>query len=149
MRVGDLPKQEILPAGPYRVGIKEIKTGVGKESGIAYLKPIYQVVDGAYKKRIIFDNLSLSPNALWRVRVFLEAIDCLDLELPIERGADGGLIVTDEEGLAAAIIQNSVGREMIVEVNEVPENKEKGYPAKNDVIGYSVAKSGLSSKWDE
>ena len=149
MKPSELPKSDILPAGPYRVGVKSIEKAIGKKSGSAYLKLAYQVTDGSFKKRVLFDNISLTPQVLWRVRAFLEAIDQLEIELPIEKGADGGLEITDDDVMTQAIQEAATGREMIVEVNEEPE--ANGYPAKNNVVSYSSCKSGLAptSRWDE
>ena len=146
MRADELPKSNILPAGGYPVGIKEIKKEKGKESGVGYLKLQLSVIGGELAKRTLFSNLSLSPKALGMVRAFLEAIDCLDLELPIERGADGKCVVVDEDAYAEVITQSALGKELQVEINEVPEDKEKGYKAKNDVVSYAPCKA--TNKWD-
>ena len=143
----DLPDQNMLLAGDYRVGVKNVSLGIGKESGVGYLKFEYQITNGANNKRIVFDNISLSSKALWRVKSFLEAIDSLNIELPIEKGADGVYIITDEKLMANTIIENSLGKELMISIVEVPENKEKGWPAKNNVEAY--APCSAKSKWDE
>lgn len=147
MKTSELPKQDLLPAAKYRVGIKGGEKKVGKESGIGYLDMSYQVTDGAYKKRVIFDKLSFSPAALWRVRSFLAALEQLDVELPVEKGADGGFVVTNEEQMSDAILQASMGREFEVEVNEVKGDPSKGFKDKNDVVAYYPC-GEARSRWD-
>ena len=146
MRVSELPKFDILPAGSYQVGIKEIKRERGKESGLIYLRLQFSIIGGEFAKRVLFSNLSLSPKALSMVRAFLEAIDCLDVELPVERGADGKYVVIDEDAYAEVITQLALGKELQVEINEVPEDKEKGFKPKNDVVAYSPCQA--RNKWD-
>lgn len=148
MNADQLPNTEfsILPAGRYRVGVKNMVKQVGKSSGVGYLKIGYTALDAPHKGRIIFDNISLSPAALWRVRAFLEAIGELKIDLPIEKGADGAYVIIDEDEMANNIISVSIGQELEVEVSEEPENKEKNFPAKNNVTAYAAADA--RSKWD-
>ena len=120
--------------------------GKGKESGIGLINATYVIQDGPHKGRNVFDTISFSPKSLWRVKGFLAALEALDTELPVEKGADGVHIVTDEDQMYSALCEAALGKEMMVNISEVPENKEKGFKAKNNVDSYEQADK--KTKWD-
>lgn len=149
MKINELPEQEIgaLPEGQYHVGIKAAKPGYGKESNVAYLKLSYVVLDGENKGRYIFDLLSYSPKALWRIRSLLESLGLGHLDVPVEQDSEGKYVVIDDDDMNSVLAENLLGKDMVVVVNHVEANKEKGFAAKNEVIKYLP--SAERGRWDE
>ena len=65
---------ENLPRGRYLVNLKEIEEREGSE--YPYLAMVFEVTEGSeedHAGRKLFDNMSLSPKALWRLKLFLTA----------------------------------------------------------------------------
>lgn len=149
MKANEIPEQEggALPEGTYTVGIKAFKPGKGKESGIGYPRLHYVVLSGEYAGRYIFDNLSYSPKALWRIRALLEVLGEANIDVPVEKDVSGVFTVTDEEAMNEILASVLIGKEMSVLVNHVDADKEKGYQAKNEVQKY--LKAAARSRWDE
>lgn len=67
-----------VPDGNYTVRVKEI-TEEESRDGNPYLKWIWTVTEGPCKGANIYDNTSLQPQALWRLKTLLE---CLGQEVP-------------------------------------------------------------------
>lgn len=63
----------LLPEGEYQLTVKEVTDEVGESSGAPYLKWVFAVANGEYKGAKVYDNTSLQPQALWKVRGLLEA----------------------------------------------------------------------------
>jgi hypothetical protein len=63
-----------LPDGNYLVVVHSVEKAEGKESGNTYLAWQFKVKDKKHKGVLVFDNTSLQPQALFRLRALLEAI---------------------------------------------------------------------------
>jgi hypothetical protein len=62
---------ELLPPGTYSFEVDNLEIKTGKTSGQPYLNMTYKIVDDEdYAGRIIFDIISLSPAALFRLKQF-------------------------------------------------------------------------------
>lgn len=102
---------ELLPPGTYSFEVDNVETKTGKDSGKPYLNMTYKIVDDEdYAGRVIFDIISLSPAALFKLKQFslatgfdisteFDTEDFLRLEfdavLDVEKG---GLKGEDSEG---------------------------------------------------
>jgi hypothetical protein len=151
MIVDALPEQEIdlLPAGKYTLGVEEVEKKVSEKSGNAYIKVKYKVTVGEHKGRVVFDNVSFSPKAIWMLKRWLVSLGQAKMELPIEKGTDGEVVI-DEEGCFTTIMYAVKGSELVAQLVETEENKEKGWKARNDVIDYSPIDStttGYMPQW--
>lgn len=64
----------LLPEDQYQLELMEIEEKEGQDSGQPFLEFTFEVVDeGEYKGTKAWDNLSLVPKALWKLRQFMEA----------------------------------------------------------------------------
>lgn len=84
-----------VPDGRYAAKITEVAQGVGKESGEPKLELTWEITSKKCNGREIkFDNYSLQPQALWRLKGLLEA---LEVEVPDgEQDIDFDEIIRDE-----------------------------------------------------
>jgi hypothetical protein len=70
-----------LPDGRYAAKITAVEQKEGKESGEPYLELTWEITSEKCNGREVkFDNYSLQPQALWRLKSLLEAMDIEVLE---------------------------------------------------------------------
>lgn len=67
-----------IPDGEYLMEVISIEEKVSQDDNI-YLAWKWKVCDGEYKGATIYDNTSLKPTALWRLKTLLE---CLGVDVP-------------------------------------------------------------------
>lgn len=90
---------KLLPEGPTKFEIEEVTPEEGESSGKPYLKIALAVVDGEDNAGVkAWDNMSLQPQALWKLRGFLDAvgIETVDGEMDIDPDELQGLIVVGD-----------------------------------------------------
>jgi len=63
-----------IPDDDYLLEVVSVEEKEGRDSGAIYLAWKYKVADGVYKGATVYDNTSLSPQALWRLKRLLEAM---------------------------------------------------------------------------
>lgn len=63
-----------IPDDDYLLEVVSVEEKEGRESGAIYLSWKYKVAEGPYKGATVYDNTSLSPQALWRLKRLLEAM---------------------------------------------------------------------------
>ena len=63
-----------IPDDDYLLEVVSCEEKEGRESGALYLSWKYKVAEGTYKGATVYDNTSLSPQALWRLKRLLEAM---------------------------------------------------------------------------
>jgi hypothetical protein len=63
----------LLPEDTHEFELVEIEEETGENSGEPYLAAVFKVTDGEYEGTKAYDNFSLQPQALWKLRSFLEA----------------------------------------------------------------------------
>lgn len=66
-----------VPDGVYAVEVAEVTQEEGDKAD--YLKWKFRITDGSCKGAVVYDNTSLSPAALWRLKGLLE---CLGVDVP-------------------------------------------------------------------
>lgn len=64
---------EVLPAGVYSTVISGAQVKQGQNH--PYLALELQIQDGDYSGRKVWDNLSFSPNALWKMKKLFSALE--------------------------------------------------------------------------
>lgn len=69
----------LLPEGDYLFEIEEVTLETSENSGADYLKFTLVVSDGKFKGAKAWDNFSLQPQALWRLKSLMET---LEMEVP-------------------------------------------------------------------
>mgnify|MGYP001313560415 CR=1 FL=1 len=86
-----------VPDGDYQLEVEKVTEEESSE-GNPYLKWIYTVTDGLCKGAKIYDNTSLLPQALWRLKTLLEClgVDVPDSSLSLDLGEMVGLSVEAE-----------------------------------------------------
>lgn len=62
-----------MPNGPYVLAVTSVELKKSNNSGETYLAWEYKVAEGEHKGKKVWDNTSLQPQALWRLRNLLEA----------------------------------------------------------------------------
>lgn len=85
-----------IPEGPYRARIKEVKTNQTSSKGAEQWKIKWEIVEGTYRGRLLFDDFTFSEGGLKKVKLVCDRI---------------GLDVTGEVELTASMI---LGREAIL-----------------------------------
>jgi hypothetical protein len=87
-----------VPDGPYVFNVAAVTQKKSQESGQFYLSWELKVDDGPYKGRKVWDNTSLQPQALWKLRGMLEAMgmDIEDGEFEIDLEEMQGQLVGGE-----------------------------------------------------
>lgn len=91
-----------VPDGNYTLEVKEVTEEESSE-GNPYLKFIYKIVGGPAANAVVYDNASLQPQALWRLKTILE---CFEMEVP-----DGAMDIDIEELVGQQLDAEIVGEE--------------------------------------
>lgn len=105
---------EPLPVGQYPAVVSEIeRVAESKKSGQPFLKFTFRVTMEEYEGRKLFDNYSLSADALWKLAKTLEALGYpvvgkkIALDYQMLLGAPCQLVVG--QGIYQGKIKNEVG----------------------------------------
>lgn len=69
----DIPSLEPIDPGTYPMEIVAAEEGES-QTGNPKIDIRWKVLDGKYEGRVVFDNLSFAPNALWRTKLQLQAL---------------------------------------------------------------------------
>lgn len=64
---------ELLPRGEYPLRVVEAEERDSQSSEYQYLNLSFEVIDGDFAGRRVWDNPSYSPKALWKLKDFLAA----------------------------------------------------------------------------
>ena len=117
-----------IPDGEYLMQVLSIEEKESQD-GNAYLAWKWKVVDGEYKGATIYDNTSLKPTALWRLKTLLE---CLGVDVP--------------NGKMGLNLKEYQGKSLLAEVtNETYQGKER--PRISSFLrGIPTAKSAAAAK---
>jgi len=85
----------LLPEGTYLFEIKEVEQDTGADSGQPYLKFTLKVAEGDYVGTQAWDNFSLQPQALWKLRGLMETLEMevIDGEMDIDPKEFIGILV--------------------------------------------------------
>src|ERR1700752_3499984 len=86
----------LLEEGDYPFEVDEIEEKEGEDSGQPYLAFKFKVADGDDKGVVAYDNMSLQPQSLWKLRGFMEAAGLETVDGPMDLDIDEmiGLVVT-------------------------------------------------------
>jgi len=116
---------KLLPEGPIQLELKEIEEKEGEDSGKPYLEGRFEVAEPGENEGVtVYDNFSLQPKALWKLRSVMEA---------------GGIQTVD--GPMSIDLDELVG---IVVVGDIIHEEYKG-KQKNRVNGYSSVDGGSTA----
>lgn len=76
----------LLPEGPLQLEVEEVEQREGEDSGKPYLAFTFTVSEGDYEGTKAWDNMSLQPQSLWKLRGFMEAagLETVDGEMDID-----------------------------------------------------------------
>src|SRR3990167_623435 len=92
MNATDLPGSDLeaIPAGRYKLGVKDMELKVSETSKNPYLNIEFVVTTpGDYHKRRVFEIIVLTSKSLWRLKAFLVAIGAGKTELSINKDVTG------------------------------------------------------------
>lgn len=87
-----------IPAGAYLLQIVDAEEKPSESSEYNYLSLGWAVVDGEFEGRRLWDILSYSPKALWKLKSFLLGVVGIDME---DLRDDFQIIPDDYVGLEA------------------------------------------------
>lgn len=76
----------LLPEGTYLFEVEDVEPDVGADSGQPYLKFTLKVAEGDYANTKAWDNFSLQPQSLWKLRGLMETLEMevIDGEMEID-----------------------------------------------------------------
>lgn len=92
-----------VPDGPYTAELTDIEQKEGNESGEPYLACKWKIKSGKAKGAIVYDNMSLQPQALFRLKSLLEINDIevpngvMDLDFSDLLGIECEIDITNED----------------------------------------------------
>lgn len=88
----------LLPEGPMKFEVEEVTLETSEKSGSQYLAAKLRVFDGKYEGKYAYDNWSLQPQALFKLRGVMEAggLEVEDGEMEIDPDELIGLIVVGD-----------------------------------------------------
>ena len=140
----------MLEEGIYEVFPRKIEKKIGDGKQYSYLSVEYVITSGEAKNKVLWDTISLSPKALWKVKQWLVAFGVEgNQDLPIEQGVDGELII-DEEGLFSLLSALVQGRtcSVLVEIEEPSEEGlARGWKVRNAIVEYRP--ESKNTGWEE
>jgi hypothetical protein len=110
----------LLPEEDFKFEVKEAEIEVGAESKKEYIKLTLEVVEGEFEGTKAWDNLSTQPQALWKLRGFMEAAG-----LPTE---DGVMEIDPDEFVGLIVM----GRVIHEDYKGKPKHRLDGYSAIED-----------------
>jgi hypothetical protein len=133
-----VPDFEAIPAGRYDATIVSAQPGVAK-SGSPKIDLRWKIEDGDQAGRQVFDQMSFHPNALWRTKQSLQAID----GRTYGKGFAGAVEAEDLIGQHATLIV------VVEESNETDPATGEPFPSRSKVksiLPYgSTAASAMSA----
>ena len=93
---------EAVPAGSYHVQVTSFTEETSKTSGNPMLKLELTIQTGEFTGQKVFTNLSLQPQALWKLKSFLDAVGmetegAVDIDTNAVLGRELSVSVTVEE----------------------------------------------------
>jgi Protein of unknown function (DUF669) len=74
----------LLPEEQFKFEVEEVTQETSEDSGKDYLSFKLKVADGEYEGTAAYDNMSLQPQALWKLRGFMEAAGMPTEDGPME-----------------------------------------------------------------
>lgn len=85
----------LFPEGPQLFEVDDVTEEEGADSGQPYLAFVLKAVDGKYEGKKAYDNFSLQPQALWKLRGFMEAagLEVEDGEMDLDLDEFKGVVV--------------------------------------------------------
>lgn len=97
-----------IPDGEYLLEVVSVEEKETKDGDSSYLAWKWKIVDGEYKSATVYDNTSLKPTALWRLKTLLEVL---------------GMEVSGKMGLNFGELK---GKRLLAKIaNETYQGKEK------------------------
>lgn len=92
-----------IPNGSYVLTVTGVEKKKSEQSGNEYLAWEFKIAEGKHKGKKVWDNTSLQPQALWRLRGLLEAMQVdisegeFELELDEFDGETLGVVIENEK----------------------------------------------------
>lgn len=85
----------LFPEGPQLFEVDDVTEEEGQDSGQPYLAFVLKAVDGKYEGKKAYDNFSLQPQSLWKLRGFMEAagLETVDGEMDLDLDEFKGIVV--------------------------------------------------------
>jgi len=110
----------LFPEGPQLFEVDDVTEEEGADSGQPYLAFVLKATDGTHEGKKAYDNFSLQPQALWKLRGFMEAagLEVEDGEMEIDIDSFKGIVV-----MADVIHEDYKGK---------PKTRINGYSAAED-----------------
>lgn len=107
---------KLIDEGPQLFELVGVEEKEGSESGKDYLEFKLQASEGDADGTVVYDNMSLQPQALWKLRGFMEAAG-----IPTE---DGPMQLDIEGDFIGVMVMGDVIHE---EYKNKPKNRIQGY----------------------
>jgi hypothetical protein len=122
----EIPSLEPVPAGTYLASIIQADAGES-QAGNPKVDLRWKIVGGEFDGRLIFDHLSFAPTALWRTKLFLQAVG-------FGEGFAGDVDTDDLVGKMASLT-------VAIESGRTNPDTGETYPDRNRVIKVKPAEA--------
>ena len=141
MKLGDVDRSNLVPDGEYIVKLKDFKYKV-KNAG--YLACEYSVIEGEYKGKTLWDNVSLSQNTIGIFLVpWLYALgEGDDADWPSIEEVSKGKYTIDEQGFvqqARSLVGNACRVSITTRIPSEEDKRERNFKDRNEIKGYYPA----------
>lgn len=94
---------QVIPEGVYNCTVYDVAIKTSKNSGKDYISWVFSIVDECdYRGRKVFNNTSLQPQALWKLKEVLDAIGVkADSVVELDLGSYIGKILKVKIGITS------------------------------------------------
>jgi hypothetical protein len=124
----EIPSLEPVPAGTYLATIIQADEGES-QAGNPKVDLRWKIIGSEFDGRLVFDHLSFAPTALWRTKLFLQAV-----------GYGNGFAGTIEaEDLVGKVANITVA----VETGRTNPDTGETYPDRNRIVKVKAAEAGV------
>lgn len=102
-----VPDMKALDAGKYNASVVEAKPGRSKSSNSPKIDIRWKIDSGRHEGRMVYDTISFHPNALWRAKATLKAINPAAFPDEFSGGVDADDLIGQSAVIQLTIDENS------------------------------------------
>ncbi len=143
MKLKDIDDQQLVPEGDYQIKLKKMDNKVSSK-GNNYLACEYTIANGEYTGRSIFDNITVTNDAVWRIKRWLYAFGNDEVASIEPAKGEKNRYIIDQQGFAdeaLRLIRGKIATARVIVHRATEEEKSLGYGDKNNIKVYLAPES--------